>query len=270
MRIRVPLLAAAVTAFAASPALADLQINVDKTAQTLTVSRDGQVLHTWPVSTGRTGHFTPAGNFRAFRMEKDHFSKEFDDAPMPHSIFFTQRGHAIHGSFETKKLGRPASGGCVRLAPENAKTLFELVQAEGVLKTKVEVEGDERVAIARADRQLTQSKQRPAQRETGLPPQYEPPHEDDSRQSAARDQAQRRERQAAQRGYYDQQFGYQQRPYQAQQQPQQQYYYDGYAWRPYNGPAQRAQQPAYGQRYYPQQQQYYYQQRYGYGYGGMD
>ena len=120
MRIRVPHLAAAMM-FVATPALADIQINVDKTAQTLTVSRDGKVLHTWPVSTGRTGRFTPAGDFRAFRMEKDHYSREFDDAPMPYSIFFTQRGHAIHGSYETRKLGRPASGGCVRLAPENAK-----------------------------------------------------------------------------------------------------------------------------------------------------
>ena len=117
------------------------------------------MLHTWPVSTGRIGRFTPAGNFRAFRMEKDHYSKEFDDAPMPNSIFFTNRGHAIHGSFDTKKLGRPASGGCVRLAPENAAVLFEMVKAEGVLKTKVSVSGDERVAIARADRELRAGEQ---------------------------------------------------------------------------------------------------------------
>ncbi len=247
MRIRIVLLTT-VTAFAASPALADIKITVDKTAQTLTVARDGQVLHTWPVSTGRTGRFTPSGNFRAFRMEKDHFSKEFDDAPMPHSIFFTDRGHAIHGSFETKKLGRPASGGCVRLAPENAKILFEMVQAEGVLKTKVEVQGDERVAIARADRQLTQSDRQGSRAGTGLPPQYAP-REDDVQQR----------RYAAPRGYYDQQFGYQQRPYQSQQQ----YYYDGYAWRPYNGGGYRAQP----QPHYPQQQYYYQQPRYGYGYG---
>ena len=259
MRIRISVAAALATAFAATPALADIKITVDKTAQTLTVARDGQVLHTWPVSTGRVGRFTPAGNFRAFRMEKDHYSKEFDDAPMPHSIFFTDRGHAIHGSFETKKLGRPASGGCVRLAPENAKTLFEMVQAEGVLKTKVEVAGDERVAIARADRQLTKSASRGG---TGLPPQYAPREEDEQRLNAQ--QQQRRERYAAPRGYYDQQFGHQQRPYQAQQQ----YYYDGYAWRPYNGQSYRPQQnPYYEQRPYQSQQQYYHQQRYGYGYG---
>ena len=57
-------------------------------------------------------------------MERDHYSKEWDDAPMPHSIFFTTRGHAIHGSFDTKRLGSPASHGCVRLAPANAKRLF--------------------------------------------------------------------------------------------------------------------------------------------------
>lgn len=242
MRIRVPYLAAALSLFATS-ALADIQINVDKTAQTLTVTRDGKVLHTWPVSTGRTGRFTPAGDFRAFRMEKDHYSREFDDAPMPYSIFFTQRGHAIHGSFETRKLGRPASGGCVRLAPENAKVLFELVQAEGVLKTKVSVSGDERVAIARANQELTQGGGRQAERAgTGLPPQYIP---EDPRP---------RQRVAAPAPQYQ------------QPQQQQQYYYDGYQWRPYAGaqPYRAAPQPYYERGYAAPP--YYYQRGYGNSY----
>jgi hypothetical protein len=241
MRIRVPHLAAALSLLA-GPALADIQIHVDKTTQTLTVSRDGKVLHTWPVSTGRTGRFTPAGDFRAFRMEKDHFSREFDDAPMPYSIFFTQRGHAIHGSYETKKLGRPASGGCVRLAPENARLLFEMVKAEGVLKTKVTVSGDERVAIARANRELAQGgANRPG---TGLPPQYIP-------------DAQPRERYAAPAPQYRE-------PQYQQPQTQQQYYYDGYQWRPYNGAYRAAPQP-YAPRGYAAPP-YYYQRGYGYTY----
>jgi hypothetical protein len=73
-------------------------------------------------------------------MERDHFSKEFDDAPMPFSIFFTERGHAIHGSYD-KRIGRPASHGCVRLSPENAQTLFALVEQEGVLNTTVVLTG---------------------------------------------------------------------------------------------------------------------------------
>lgn len=247
MRPRIPLLLASLTALIASPAFADIQITVDKSAQTLTVARDGQVLHKWPVSTGRVGRFTPAGSYQAFRMEKDHFSREFDDAPMPHSIFFTKRGHAIHGSFETRKLGRPASGGCVRLAPENAKVLFDLVKAEGVLKTKVSVTGDERIALARADKQLTQGGARPAERGTGLPPQYSPREEDV------------RQRYAAPREAYERQYGYD-RPQQRQQ--QQQFYYDGYQWRPYNGQTYRVQpQPYYGGGYYAQPQ-YYYHPRY--------
>ena len=60
-------------------------------------------------------------------MEEDHYSEEWDDAPMPHSIFFTQRGHAIHGSYETKRIGTPASHGCVRLTNWDALTVASLV-----------------------------------------------------------------------------------------------------------------------------------------------
>ena len=70
-------------------------------------------------------------------MEAEHFSKEWDDAPMPHSVFFTKQGHAIHGSFDTKRLGSPASHGCVRLAPANAAKLFALVKQEGLANTQV-------------------------------------------------------------------------------------------------------------------------------------
>jgi lipoprotein-anchoring transpeptidase ErfK/SrfK len=162
---------------------------------------------------------------------------------MPHSIFFTKRGHAIHGSFETRKLGRPASGGCVRLAPENARVLFNLVKAEGVLKTKVTITGDERVALARADRQLTQRGAGQAERGAGLPPTYSPPVEDEPRA---------RQRQALPRQAYGAPYG----------QSQQQYYYDGYQWRPYQGQTYRPQpQPYYGGYAQPQ---YYYQPRYRY------
>lgn len=249
MRSRVSLVLASIASLAVSPAFADIQITVDKTAQTLTVARDGQVLHTWPVSTGRVGRFTPSGTYQAFRMEKDHYSREFDDAPMPNSIFFTKRGHAIHGSFETKKLGRPASGGCVRLAPENAKVLFDLVKAEGVLKTKVTIAGDERVALARADRELTrggarQNGSRQVERGTGLPPTYSPPVEEEPR--ARRRYAAPRE---AQRQY---DYG----------RPPAHYYYDGYRWQPYRGQSPYSVQPQPYQGY--AQPQYYYQPRYYY------
>lgn len=127
---------------AASSAQADLLIRVDKAAQRMTVTVDGVQRHAWPVSTGRPGYITPSGSFTPFRLEEDHFSKEWDDAPMPHSVFFTKEGHAIHGSFDTKRLGSPASHGCVRLAPANAAALFALVKKEGLGNTKVVLQGE--------------------------------------------------------------------------------------------------------------------------------
>jgi hypothetical protein len=52
---------------------------------------------------------------------------------MPYAIFFTDAGHAIHGSHATNHLGTPASHGCVRLAPRHASILFGLVRVEGGL-----------------------------------------------------------------------------------------------------------------------------------------
>jgi hypothetical protein len=125
-----------------SPASAELLITVDKTTQHMIVAQDGVPLYDWPVSTGRRGYDTPSGLFQPFRMEADHFSREWDDAPMPHSIFFTQIGHAIHGSFERRHLGSAASHGCVRLSPEHAAILFKLVRKEKMANTRVLLTGE--------------------------------------------------------------------------------------------------------------------------------
>ena len=127
-------------------AQAGVRIDIDKSAQLMRVSVDGAHRYSWPVSTGRAGFATPSGSYRPFRLEADHYSKEWDDAPMPHSIFFTKEGHAIHGSYETRRLGRPASHGCVRLAPKNAATLFALVQRYGLGSTTVSLSGTQQKA----------------------------------------------------------------------------------------------------------------------------
>src|SRR5688572_4166987 len=95
-RFCIPLVAAAIVS-SAQTANAGILISVDKTAQRMTVFVDGVRRYDWPVSTGGPGYDTPSGKYTPFRMERKHFSKEWDDAPMPHSIFFTQAGHAIHG-----------------------------------------------------------------------------------------------------------------------------------------------------------------------------
>jgi hypothetical protein len=136
----------------ASAADAKVTINVDKDAQQMTVAVDGVERYTWPVSTGNPSHETPNGKFQTFRMEEDHYSKEFDDAPMPHAIFFTKQGHAIHGTDSVSRLGSPASHGCVRLSRANAQTLWDIVKADGVLNTTVTLTGSSTVALARNPR----------------------------------------------------------------------------------------------------------------------
>ena len=120
-----------------SPVFAsDVYILVDISDQTMVVRVDGQVRHTFDVSTGHKGYSTPTGAYGVTRMYRKYHSKKYDGAPMPHSIFF-HGGYAIHGTTDLKRLGRIASHGCVRLHPDNAKTLFALVKEIGSENTKI-------------------------------------------------------------------------------------------------------------------------------------
>ncbi len=128
------------------PARADILISVNKSTQRMIVTVDGRPRYDWPVSTGKPGYDTPNGIYPAFRMDKDHRSKQWDNAPMPYSIFFTTTGDAVHGTSEVRGLGHPVSHGCVRLSVENAALLWDLVSRETVASTTVQVTG----AIPRA------------------------------------------------------------------------------------------------------------------------
>ncbi len=142
MRLRPAVFLASAVLLASAPAArAELLISVDKDAQRMSVAVDGQTRYTWPVSTGVAGHDTPNGGYKPFRMEATHFSREWDNAPMPHAIFFTQVGHAIHGTTHTRRLGTAASHGCVRLSQRNAATLFALVKQQKMANTRVVIEG---------------------------------------------------------------------------------------------------------------------------------
>jgi lipoprotein-anchoring transpeptidase ErfK/SrfK len=119
---------------------AAILIQIDKPTQVMTVTVDGQVAYRWPVSTGATVYSTPPGTYKPFRLEAMHYSKEWDNAGMPNSIFFTSRGHAVHGS-NHPGLGTPVSHGCVRLSLTNAATLYALVGARELAQTTVVVKG---------------------------------------------------------------------------------------------------------------------------------
>ncbi len=113
---------------------------IDISEQKLYLYVDGRLRNKWPVSTARKGYRTPIGSYRPTRLEADWHSRKYNWAPMPHSIFFLG-GYAIHGTTDLKNLGRPASHGCIRLAPKHAARLFNLVRQTG--------HGDTRIVIRR-------------------------------------------------------------------------------------------------------------------------
>lgn len=134
--IRALVAIALMTAGLVPAAAASLVAEVSLSQQSLTVVYKGEALATFPVSTGRAGYRTPEGRFRPQRMYRDYYSQQYDGAPMPNAIFY-DRGYAIHGSWETGSLGRPASHGCVRLHPADAQMLFDLVLTVGSENTAV-------------------------------------------------------------------------------------------------------------------------------------
>ncbi len=121
------------------PALPPIVIaEIDVSSQSMNVTVNGSFYATWRVSTARAGFSTPRGTFSVQRMAKEYYSKKYDNSPMPNSVFFSG-GNAVHGSYHIKQLGRPASHGCVRLAPNNAANLYSLVKQYGSSRARIVV-----------------------------------------------------------------------------------------------------------------------------------
>jgi lipoprotein-anchoring transpeptidase ErfK/SrfK len=122
----------------ALPTVAEAAVvaKVSVARQTMHVYVDGVLQHTWPVSTGRRGFSTPYGSYSPKRLARMHFSRKYDNSPMPYSVFF-RGGFAVHGTGYVRNLGRPASHGCVRLAPGNAAQLFNLVGTHGLGASRI-------------------------------------------------------------------------------------------------------------------------------------
>jgi lipoprotein-anchoring transpeptidase ErfK/SrfK len=121
-----------------SIAQAEIVARINLSSQRMAVFVNGAARYNWPVSTARPGYRTPTGTFRPTALVRYHRSSIYDGSPMPYSIFFS-RGYAIHGSYEVKHLGRPASNGCIRLHPSNAAALYSLVQRYGTGNTLIKI-----------------------------------------------------------------------------------------------------------------------------------
>jgi hypothetical protein len=120
-----------------------LVLNADLAAQRLTVIENGKAKHVWLISSGRAGFATKTGTFHPQWASRMWHSRQYEYAPMPHAVFF-HRGTAFHGTSAVGLLGRPASHGCIRLAPGNAAMLFKLVHKHGYAQTKVVVHSGSR------------------------------------------------------------------------------------------------------------------------------
>jgi lipoprotein-anchoring transpeptidase ErfK/SrfK len=123
------------------PANAEVVIVINKSTQRLHVLVDGSERYVWKTSTGTRGG-PKNGTYRPERMERTWFSRKFGMSPMPHSIFFHE-GYAIHGTIYVSRLGNRASHGCVRLHPDNAAILFELVRSQGMSNTRIVVSNND-------------------------------------------------------------------------------------------------------------------------------
>lgn len=113
-----------------------LVAHVSIASQKMNVYHEGRLLYVWQVSTAKPGSITPVGTYKPEFLSRNHRSKRYNNAPMPFAIFY-DGNYAIHGTDQIKRLGKPASHGCVRLDPKNAEILFEMVKAEGMENTRV-------------------------------------------------------------------------------------------------------------------------------------
>lgn len=113
-----------------------LVAKVDLAKQTMTVTENGFTRYQWKVSTARKGYYTPVGSYGAQSLDMNHRSRKYHNSPMPYSVFF-KGGYAVHGTYDVRRLGQPASHGCVRLHPENAATFYSLVKSVGLSNTKI-------------------------------------------------------------------------------------------------------------------------------------
>ena len=113
---------------------------IDLSSQTMTVSDKNGEIASWKISSARGGYRTPTGTYTPHYTARMHYSKQYHFSPMPYSVFFNE-GVAVHGTGDLLNLGRPASHGCVRSHPKNAKVFYDLVQKHGMQLTRVTVRG---------------------------------------------------------------------------------------------------------------------------------
>ena len=123
----------------ARPPAGGLRLIVSLPQQRLYAYRDGVLIATSPVSTGKRGHSTPTGTFHITQKQIFHRSNRYSNAPMPYMERLTASGIALHAGHLP---GYPASHGCIRLPMAFAKRLYRMTSyGSPVTVTRVPVRG---------------------------------------------------------------------------------------------------------------------------------
>jgi hypothetical protein len=96
-----------------------VDLNYNRTGQRMYWFKNGQLMQRLTISGARAGYNTPRGVFKVHNAMVMAHSAKYENSPMPCAFFFNHGGgYAIHGTEEPRKLGRPASHGCVRTKTE--------------------------------------------------------------------------------------------------------------------------------------------------------
>lgn len=121
--------ASAVPGASGSPCSAAARACVDLSAQQAWLMRNGGVIYgPVPVATGKARAPTDPGTFRVFWKDRHHRSSEFDNAPMPYSVFFNGDEAFHEGSLNVR------SHGCVRLTHRAAQTFYKTLHVGDVVQ----------------------------------------------------------------------------------------------------------------------------------------
>jgi len=126
-------------------------VEIDLREQRASLIKNGQVVLTSPIASGRYGHLTPSGSFTILDKEVNHYSSMYGkivdrygrtvvadaDADMrvpaggkfiPAPMRYFMRFDGANGMHAGYLPGYPASHGCVRLPEQNAIAFFRSVE----------------------------------------------------------------------------------------------------------------------------------------------
>ena len=107
-----------------------LMVLVSIPEQTIHVYRNGILIGRSTVSTGSKGHATPGGVFSILEKKQEHYSKKYDNAPMPNMQRLTWTGICMHSG---NLPGYAASHGCIRMPYDFSQLLFSATAKGGTV-----------------------------------------------------------------------------------------------------------------------------------------